>query len=77
MRESAANISALAALFVDLPGGDLHLAPGATQAIDKGVSLAGAAPADIDGDIRKSQPDAGCDEAVNDPPAAPANLRLK
>ena len=64
-------------MFVDLPNGDLHLAAGATQAINKGVSLAGAVPTDIDGDARDAQPDVGSDEAVNHIPAAPRNLRTR
>jgi hypothetical protein len=50
-------------LFVDGAGGDLHLAPSASAAIDQGVVLApGLCTDDIDGDPRDSTPDIGADE---------------
>lgn len=52
-------------LFVDGTGGDLHLAEGASRAIDRGVSLAtGLCDEDIDGDPRPwgSGYDIGADE---------------
>lgn len=50
-------------LFVDGPAGDLHLAPGATAAIDQGVAMAdGACSDDIDGEPRDQAPDIGADE---------------
>ncbi len=49
-------------LFVDGPGGDLHLAPDAA-AIDAGASVpAGLCPHDIDGDPRSGAYDVGADE---------------
>ncbi len=52
-------------LFVDGPGGDLHLATGASVAIDQGASVpAGICTDDIDGDARDSSPDIGADEVV-------------
>lgn len=54
-------------LFVDGPGGDLHLKSTATNAIDGGVSLAaGLCDEDIDGDQRPygSASDVGADEYV-------------
>ncbi len=51
-------------MFLDGPGGDLHLAPGATVAIDQGVALpAGQCDDDIDGEDRDGSPDIGADEA--------------
>jgi len=53
-------------LFVDGPGGDLHLVATATAAIDRGVSLAaGLCDDDIDGDTRPIGParDVGADES--------------
>jgi hypothetical protein len=77
-RESAANVSASQSMFVNSSGGNLHLVSTATQAINKGVSLAGAVPTDIDGDSRDAQPDAGADEmAQPHTPAAPTRLRLR
>jgi len=77
-RESAANVSASQTMFVNLSGGNLHLVSSATQAINKGVSLAGAVPTDIDGDPRDTQPDVGADElAQQHTPAAPARLRIR
>lgn len=77
MSQSAANVSASAGMFVDLPNGDLHLVSTATQAIDKGVGLGGDTSADIDGDSRDAQPDVGADELASQRPAAPLNLRIK
>ncbi len=54
-------------LFANPSGGDLHLAAGASAAIDQGVSLAaGACDDDIDGDHRPDGParDIGADERV-------------
>jgi hypothetical protein len=49
-------------LFVNAAGGaDLHLAPGATAAIDKGAAVAEAG-LDIDGQPHGSAPDIGADE---------------
>jgi len=56
--------SAPLSLFLDGPGGELHLAPGASAAIDQGVSLpAGQCDHDIDGETRDDSPDIGADEA--------------
>jgi hypothetical protein len=77
-KESAANISASQSMFVNPSAGNLHLVSTATQAINKGVSLAGAVPTDIDGETRDSQPDAGADEfSQPNTPAAPARLRVR
>jgi len=55
--------SAGLSLFVDGQNGDLHLASGATSAIDQGASIpAGLCDEDIDGDARDSNPDIGADE---------------
>jgi hypothetical protein len=69
------------AFFVNAPGGDLHLVSSATQAIDKGVSLAFVID-DWDGEPRPSGAafDLGADEyQVTAPPppvlAAPGNLQ--
>ena len=43
-------------------GGDLHLDPGATDAIDQGTP--GFCTDDIDGEARDSSPDIGADEYV-------------
>jgi hypothetical protein len=61
----AGNVaSAAAAMFVDVAAANLHLAPGATAALDKGVSVpASLCAADIDGDPRSATPDVGADEA--------------
>ena len=50
--------------YVDAAAGDLHLEPGATAAIDQGVTT--ALTADIDGDGRPhgSGPDVGADERL-------------
>ena len=48
--------------FVDAPGGDLHLAAGATIAIDRGEPTPEGCERDIDGDPRSSSPDVGADE---------------
>ena len=52
-------------LFVDGPGGDLHLAPGAGAAIDQAIPLPGVT-GDVDGDPRPqgAASDIGADEAV-------------
>jgi len=50
------------ALFIDVPGHDLHLDPSATAAIDQGIPLPDSGP-DIDGDERTDgAPDLGADE---------------
>jgi len=50
-------------LFADAARRDLHLAPGAIAAIDRGVALApGEADEDFEGDPRDAQPDIGADE---------------
>ncbi len=50
-------------LFIDGQSGDLHLAQGASSAIDMGVLLApGLADFDIDYDMRDPLPDIGADE---------------
>lgn len=55
--------NALPALFVDAAGGDLHLAPTAAQAIDKGSALqTGLAVNDMDCQPRDAKPDIGADE---------------
>lgn len=76
MRESVGNLLASQSMFVNLPNGDLHLVSTATQAIDKGIFLAGAVPVDIDGDPRDARPDIGADEFSTHAPAAPRNLRI-
>ncbi|MDY7042386.1 MAG: hypothetical protein SVX38_16140, partial [Chloroflexota bacterium] len=66
-------------LFVDGPGGDLHLAATATVAIDWAVSVAaGLCDDDFDGDVRPigSARDVGADEYGTPPPAAVTNLRV-
>jgi hypothetical protein len=64
-------------LFVDGPGGDLHLASTATAAIDL-VAAPPDAPDDIDGDLRPVGPasDVGADEYRPPPPAAVTDLRV-
>ena len=69
------------AFFVNAPGGDLHLVSSATQAIDKGVSLASVID-DWDGEPRPSGAafDLGADEFQTTAPpppvlAAPGNLQ--
>jgi hypothetical protein len=59
--------------FVNPLAGDLHLQPGASQAIDRGVPTADAAE-DWDGEARASGgvPDVGADERVAAPPPAPS-----
>ena len=50
-------------LFRDGPGGDLHLAPSAVEAIEQGTALpAGVCGDDIDGEPRVGAPDIGADE---------------
>jgi len=52
-------------LFVNGGGGDLHLAAGASAAIDQGAAVpVGMCTDDIDGDARDSSPDIGADELV-------------
>ncbi len=66
-------------LFVDGAGGDLHLLPSATAAIDQGVAIAaGLCDDDIDGDARPSGSgrDVGADEYTVPAPAAVADLRV-
>jgi hypothetical protein len=67
--------TAQAGWFVDPLGADLHLQPGASLAIDRGVSTSDA-PADWDGDARTGvAPDVGADErtgAVSPPSPAPS-----
>ncbi len=66
-------------LFVDGPGGDLHLAATAGAAIDQGDTLAaGLCDADVDGDVRPigAAPDVGADEYGLAPPAAVSDLRV-
>ena len=55
--------NAILSLFIDGQSGDLHLAQGASSAIDMGVLLApGLADFDFDYDMRDSLPDIGADE---------------
>jgi hypothetical protein len=55
--------SAQLSLFVDGQNGNLHLDPGASAAIDRGVTVAGGlSDDDIDGDARDANPDIGADE---------------
>jgi hypothetical protein len=49
-------------LFVDVPGGDLHLVPGAASAIDKAAALSTPVSFDIDTQTRGSAADVGADE---------------
>jgi hypothetical protein len=68
----------LLSLFVDGPGGDLHLDSGAVAAIDMGVPVGdGLCDEDIDGDARPAglAPDIGADEAVTPRPDAVTDLR--
>jgi hypothetical protein len=65
--------------FVDGEGGDLHLAPTASTAIDQGASLAtGLCDDDIDGDVRPVglAPDVGADEYTVLAPSAVTDLRV-
>jgi hypothetical protein len=65
-------------LFVDGGNGDLHLAEGATVAIDQGVAVAaGLCDDDIDGDARPvgAAPDVGADEVGTSVPLV-TSLRL-
>jgi hypothetical protein len=64
-------------LFVDGPGGDLHLVSGASAAIDQGVAVAGGlCDDDIDGDARPigAARDVGADEYGASPPLAVNDL---
>jgi hypothetical protein len=66
-------------LFLDGPGGDLHLAATATDAIDQGAALAaGLCDDDFDGDSRPigSARDIGADEYGTSPPARVTDLRV-
>lgn len=66
-------------LFVDGPGGDLHLVATATDAIDQGVPVTpGLCDDDIDGDARPIGPvsDVGADEYGIPPPARVTDLRV-
>jgi hypothetical protein len=55
--------SAPLSLFLDGSAGNLHLGPGASAAIDQGVTLpAGQCEDDIDGEARDDSPDIGADE---------------
>lgn len=64
MATSAGNVSnATAAMFVSPSTADLHLASGASSAIDQGVSVtAGVCDQDIDGAARSGSRDVGADE---------------
>ena len=66
-------------LFADGAGGDLHLAPAAAVAIDRGAALAaGVCDDDIDGDARPlgAARDIGADEYGIAPPGAVTDLRV-
>jgi PKD repeat protein len=76
----AANYTqAGASLFVNAPGGDLHLAPTAWQAIDQGL-LSADVVTDWDGEARPlgAAPDLGADETAlaNQPPIAAAGASV-
>ena len=62
--ELSGNVTgASASFFVDVSGGDVHLAAGATAAIDKGTAVpSDIAGTDIDGTVRGDRPDVGADE---------------
>jgi hypothetical protein len=64
-------------LFVDGAGGDLHLVPGAAEAIDQVTAPADVVD-DVDGDPRPIGPasDVGADEYGVPPPAAVTDLRV-
>lgn len=58
----SANLQAVPlGTFVDVNARDFHLAPGATEAIDRGVVVDGAG-LDLDGEARGTRPDIGADE---------------
>ncbi len=62
-------------LFVNAPSGDLHLVTGAAAAINKGVTLSGLVPADIDNQSRDGQPDVGADEfSAGTPPVTACDI---
>ncbi len=62
-REAANLTDAALGLFVDGPGGDLHLAPTASDAINQGMVIpSNACTDDIDGELRDQTPDIGADE---------------
>jgi hypothetical protein len=65
-------------LFVDGPGGDLHLAASAGVAIDQ-VALPADVTDDFDGDLRPvgSAADVGADEVVVSTPAPVTDLRVR
>ena len=54
--------NAAQSLFVDVAGGNLHLVPAATAAIDKAAPLATPLATDIDGEPRGLAADVGADE---------------
>jgi hypothetical protein len=74
MKANAGNVvNATASMFVNPGTGDLHLVSGATGANKKGVNMTSTVPADIDGDTRAAQPDAGADEfSTGTPPPGTA-----
>jgi hypothetical protein len=64
--------TAQASWFVDPLGGDMHLQPGASLAIDQGVATSDA-PADWDGESRAGgAPDVGADERAAATPPTPS-----
>ena len=65
---NSGNVTATSGMFVNQNTGDLHLLSTATAAINKGVSLNGLVPTDIDGDTRDTTPDVGADEISGTPP---------
>lgn len=61
--ELAGNLEGVSpALFRDVEAGDLHLVEGASDALDRGETLAEPCVRDIDGDLREGPPDIGADE---------------
>lgn len=73
--DSAANLlvpsgTNVSAWFKDPAGGDLHLTPAATGAIDKGREV-GTVPDDFDARLRDGKPDIGADEFENSSPVQP------
>ncbi len=62
--ELSGNVTGVpASFFVNVSGGDVHLAAGANAAIDKGTAVpADLAGTDIDGTVRGGSPDVGADE---------------
>jgi hypothetical protein len=67
--QSGNLVSAIPGMFVNPAGGDLHLLPSATQAIDKAPTLT-TVTNDFDGDARPKgpAPDIGADEFTTNPP---------